>query len=77
MTLELKKGDVLYYLGIGWGFETYVFEIIEENGNKIVHANNGVKRDYDKVINNTCDLYTSKEEINKKLADSWRATPIP
>lgn len=77
MTQDLKKGDVLYYQGIGWGAKTYVFNIIEENGKKIVHANNGVKRDYEKVITNTCDLYTSKEEINKKLAQSWRATLIP
>jgi len=77
MRQDLKKGDVLYYQGLGWGAETYVFNIIEENGKKIVHANNGVKRDYEKVITNTCDLYTSKEEINKKLAQSWRATLIP
>jgi len=77
MKLELKKGDALYYLGLGYGFTTYVFEIIEENGKKIVHSNNGVKRDYEKVVNNTCDLFVSKEEINKRLAQSWRANLIP
>ena len=76
MTQDLEKGDVLYYQGIGWGSETFVFQIIEENGIKIVHANNGVKRDYEKVVNNTCDLYTSKEEINNKLSKSWMATII-
>jgi len=67
--MELKKGDKLYYRGLGWGFETFVFDIIEENGNKTVHANNGVKRDYEKVVKNECDLYTSKDAINKKLID--------
>lgn len=66
---DLKYGDVLYYRGLGYGSETYVFDIIEADGKKIVHANNGIKRDYEKVINNNCDLYTSKEAINKKLAD--------
>lgn len=75
--MELKKGDTLYYQGLGWGSETFVFNIIEEDGKKIVHANNGVKRDYEKVVSNTCDLYASKDEINKKLAQSWRATSIP
>jgi len=78
MEREIKKGDTLYYLGIGWGSETQVFNIVEgENGKKIVHANNGVKRDYEKVITNTCDLFTSKEEINKHLAKSWMAKLIP
>ena len=74
--MELKKGDILYYRGLSWGEETYVFRIIEEDGKKIVHANNGVKRDYDSVVNNKCDLYTSKEEINKSHINCYMASFI-
>lgn len=67
--MELKIGDILYYRGLGYGVKTHVFDIIQENGKKIVHANNGVKRDYEEVINNKCDLYTSKEALNSRLID--------
>jgi len=77
MITELKIGDPVYYQGLGWGAETFIFNILEKDGEKIIHANNGVKRKYEEVLNNTCDLYSSKEEINKKLSQSWKATLIP
>lgn len=67
--MELKIGDKVYYQGLGWGSETFVFNIYEENGIKIIHANNGVKRNYDEVIANTGSLCVSKEVINKRLID--------
>ena len=65
--MKLKKGDILYYRGLGYGMTTSVHKISEKNGEKLVHANNGVVRGYLEVVKNECDLYTSKEAINKKL----------
>ena len=65
--IELKKGDKLYYRGMGWGSETYVFNIFEYDGDIIIHANNGVKRKYKDVINNIGNLCISKKAINEKL----------
>lgn len=67
---ELKIGDKVYYHGLGFGAETFVFNIYtNEKGVRIVNANNGVKRNYDEVIANTGALCTSKEVINKRLID--------
>ena len=63
----------LYYLGIGYGLKTYCFEIYEKDGERWIHTNNGVHRKESDVLSNSCDLFTSKEEINKRLANSWMA----
>jgi len=70
---EIKVGQVLYYHGLGYGFKTYCFKIVLKEGVRFVHANDGTIRKEEDVINNTCNLYSSKEEINKKLAGSWKS----
>ena len=68
MENEIKVGQVLYSLGLSSGFKTYYYEVVEENGVRYVHANDGTIRKEIDVANNSCDLYSSKYEINKKLA---------
>ena len=76
MENSIKIGQELYYQGLGWGLKTYCYKIVEEDGIRYVHANDGTIRKEINVINNSCDLFSSKEEINKKLAGSWMAKLI-
>jgi len=75
--MGITKGQKLYYVGIGYGIETFCYEIIEINGARIIHTNDGVKRNESDVINGACDLYVSKELANTRLSNSWMARMIP
>lgn len=73
---NIEVGQELYYQGIGFGSVTKCFEIKVLEGVRFVHANNGVIRKESDVVNNTCDLYSSKEAINKSLATCYMAKQI-
>lgn len=66
----------LYYLGLGWGTKTYCFKIYIKDGECWVHTNCGVHRKESEVLANTGELFTSKEAINKRLANSWMAKTL-
>ena len=73
---NIVKYQPLYYLGLGYGFKTFCYEIYEKNGERWVHTNCGVHRKESDVLANNNDLFTSKEAINKKLRGSWLAKTL-
>jgi hypothetical protein len=68
---EIKIGQELYYQGLGYGIKDKCWKIDIINGERYVHTNTGIIRKEIDVINNTCDLFSSKEEINKRLTRSY------
>jgi len=70
---KIEIGQELYYQGLGYGHKETCWKIDIINNERYVHTSEGVVRKESDVINNTCDLFSSKEEINKKLAKSWMA----
>ena len=70
---HIVKYQPLYYLGLGFGFKTYCFNIYEKNGERWVHSNCGVHRKESEVLANKGVLFISKDAINKHLANSWMA----
>lgn len=69
----IVKYQPLYELGFGWGMKTHCYEIYEKDGERWIHTNTGMHRKESDVLANSTDLFTSKEEINKRLAGSWMA----
>ncbi|MGJ0846517.1 hypothetical protein ACR77J_07505 [Tissierella praeacuta] len=76
MDKQIGISQELYYRGLGWGSKTRCWKICEEDGVRYVYTNCGVKRKEEDVLNNTCDLYSDKEEINKRLRQGWRTKLI-
>ena len=72
-TEAIEVGQTLYYLGLGWGMKTHCSKVYEKDGVRYVVSNNNAHRKEADVLANTCDLFTSKEEINKRLSQSWMA----
>lgn len=71
MDKEIKIGDKLYYHGLGYGSETFVYDIYkDDNGLMIVHANNGARGNYSDVVSNVGNLCISKEVVNKRLVNT-------
>lgn len=67
----IKIKQELYYKGLNWGSKTYCYDKEIVDGKVIIKSNNGVNREEQEVLLNKCDLYTSKEEINKTLIDVY------
>jgi len=74
--MKLEIGQELYYLGMGWGCKEKVYELFVKDGVEYVKTNKGTVRKCEDVINNTCNLYSSKEEINKKLRCGYMSKTI-
>jgi len=69
---KIKIGQKIYILGLGWGKEDkcYKKEII--NGEVMVFCSCGGKREEQSVLNNSNNyMFSSKDEINKKLSTSY------
>ena len=69
----IVKYQRLYYLGLGWGIATYCFEVYEKDGERWVMTNDRIHRKESEILENTGDLFTSKDAINQRLAKSYRA----
>lgn len=70
---HIVKYQPLYYLGLGYGFETFCYKIYKKDNERYIQTNCGVHRKESDVLQNKCDLFTTKEAINKRLAGSWKA----
>ena len=68
---HIEAGQILYYLGVGWGMKTHCYRVYEQDGVRYVHTDYGVHRKETDVLANTCDLFSSREEINKRLAQGF------
>lgn len=75
--VKLNIGDKIYYHGLGYGYETFVYNIYtEEDGIEMVHANNGCIRILSDVIFGKTNIYADKELLNKKLSTSYMSSKI-
>lgn len=73
----ISTGDKLYYHGLGYGSETFVYNIYTSDyGIEMVHANNGCIRRLSDIINGNTNLYVDKDLLNEKLAGSYMAIQI-
>lgn len=70
---EIKIGQELYYRGLNWGCKEKCWKIEIIDGEKYVRTSSGILRKEIAVINNTCDLYSSKDAINETLMDVYKA----
>ena len=73
---ELKVGQEVYYRGLNWGHEETIWKRETKDGEVFVTTTQGVKRKEKDVLSNSCDLYVSKDEINKSLAGVWMGRAI-
>ena len=75
--VKLNIGDKLYYHGLGYGSETFVFNIfINDDGEEMVNANNGCIRKLSDVLDGKTNLYQNKDLINEKLSSSYMSIQI-
>lgn len=75
--ITLSIGDKLYYHGLGYGSETFVYNLyLSDDGIEMVHANNGCIRRLSDVLSGKTNLYANKDFINKKLSSSYMASQI-
>ena len=70
---HIEKYHSLYFLGLGYGLETYCYDIYIKDGIRYIQTNNGTHRKESDILLNSKDLFTTKEAINKKLACSYMA----
>lgn len=63
----IKIKQELYYRGLNWATRTYCYNKEILDGNVIVKCGNGVNRKEEDILNNKCDVYINKEDVNKTL----------
>ena len=74
---QIVKYQSLYYLGLGWGIKTFCWRVYEKDNERWIVTNCNTHRKESEVISNSCDLFTSKENINSKLATMYMSKLIP
>lgn len=65
MENNIKVGDVVYYRGLNWLIETFIFKVYDGK----IHLNNGVVRRIDQI---GTDVFLDKETANKTMIDVYK-----